>query len=120
MQSETGFPSSHQLKSYVAYKSRPPEIGGARCPVSGCWPSCTLLYPFYSLFCRTIWVSWHQKGKPFWILLEQEMMGWQGHQLDRMQIICTLLQTDNHASTSPLRFCRPDALPAAQPTASKH
>jgi len=23
MQSETGFPSSHQLKSYVAYKSRP-------------------------------------------------------------------------------------------------
>jgi len=39
MQSETGFPSSHQLKSYVASKS-PPEIGGARCPVSGCWPSC--------------------------------------------------------------------------------
>jgi len=30
------------------------------------------------------------------------MMGWQLHQLDRMQIICTLLQTDNHASTSPL------------------
>jgi len=20
-------------------------------------------------------VSWHQKGKPFWVLLEQEMMG---------------------------------------------
>ena len=47
-------------------------------------------------------------------------MGWQWHQLDHMQIICTLLQTDNHASTSPLRFYRPDALPAAQPTASKH
>ena len=28
------------------------------------------------------------------------MMGWQWHQLDNMQIICTLLQTDNHASTS--------------------
>jgi len=39
MQSETGFPSSHQLKSYVAYKSRL-KFGGARCPVSGCWPSC--------------------------------------------------------------------------------
>jgi len=26
-------------------------------------------------------------------------MGWQWHQLDHMQIICTLLQTDNHAST---------------------
>jgi len=41
-------------------------------------------------------------------------MGWQLHQLDHMQIICTLLQTDNHASTSPLRllqagcpFCPP-------------
>jgi len=25
------------------------------------------------------------------------MMGWQWHQLDHMQFICTLLQTDNHA-----------------------
>ena len=32
------------------------------------------------------------------------MMGWQWHQLDHMQIICTSLQTDNHAITSPLRF----------------
>jgi len=31
-------------------------------------------------------------------------MGWQWHQLDHMQIICTSLQTDNHASTSPLSF----------------
>ena len=29
------------------------------------------------------------------------------------------LQTDNHTSTPPLSFYRPDALPAAQPTASK-
>jgi len=83
----------------------------------------------------TTWVIRHQKGKPFWILLEQEMMGWQWHQLDHMQIICTSLQTDytniinahllnkdddNHASTLPLSFYRPDALPAAQPTVSKH
>jgi len=27
------------------------------------------------------------------------MMGWHWHQLDHMQIICTLLQTDNPAST---------------------
>ena len=33
--------------------------------------------------------------------------------------VCTLLQTDNHASTPPLSFYRPDALPATQPTASK-
>ena len=37
-----------------------------------------------------------------------------------MQIICTSLQTDNHASTSSLSFYRPDALPAAQPMTSKH
>jgi len=32
--------------------------------------------------------------------------------------VCTSLQTDNHASTPPLSFYRPDALPVAQPTAS--
>jgi len=46
-------------------------------------------------------------------------MGWQWHQLDHTQIICTSLQTDNHASTSPLSFYRLDALPATQLTASK-
>jgi len=46
-------------------------------------------------------------------------MGWQWHQLDHMQIISTSLQTDNHASNSPLSFYRMDALPAAKPTASK-
>jgi len=56
-------------------------------------------YYYNGLFSRTTWVSRHQKGKPFWILLEHEMMGWQCHQLDHMQIICTSLQTDNHTST---------------------
>jgi len=28
-----------------------------------------LLHPFNGLFSRTTWVSWHQKGKLFWILL---------------------------------------------------
>jgi len=32
------------------------------------------------------------------------MTGWQWHQLDHMQIICTSLQTDNYASTPPLSF----------------
>jgi len=36
--------------------------------------------------------------------MKQEMMGWQRHHLDHMQIICTSLQTDNHTSTSPLSF----------------
>ena len=47
------------------------------------------------------------KVKPIWILLKQDTVSVNG----------TSLQTDNHASTPPLR---PDALPAAQPTASKH
>jgi len=48
------------------------------------------------------------------------MMVWQWHQLDHMQIICTSFQTNNHDSTSSLIFYRPDALPDAQPTVSKH
>jgi len=52
--------------------------------------------------------------------MKQEMIEWQQHQLDHMQITCISLQTDNHASTSPLSFYRPDAFLAAQPTASKH
>jgi len=43
---------------------------------------------------------------------------WQWHQLGRMQV-CNSLQTDNHASTPPLIFYWPDALPAAQPSVSK-
>jgi len=55
-------------------------------------------------FSRTTWVSRHYQSKPFWILLEREMMGWQWHQLDHMQIICTSRQTDNHVTTSPVNF----------------
>ena len=45
---------------------------------------------------------------------------WQWHQLGHMQV-CTSLQTNNHASNPPRSvFYRPDALPAAQSTASKH
>jgi len=47
-------------------------------------------------------------------------MGWQWHQLDHIQIICTLLQTDNYASTLSFSFYRSDALPDAKATASKH
>ena len=42
--------------------------------------------------------------KPICILMMQEMIGWQWHQLNYMQIICTSLQTDNHASNSSLNL----------------
>jgi len=37
----------------------------------------THTHTFNGLFFRTTRVSRHQKDKPFWILLKQEMMGWQ-------------------------------------------
>jgi len=77
-------------------------------------------HPFNGLFSRIIWISRNQKVRPFWILMKHEMTGWQWHQLDHMQIICTSLQIDNHTSTSSLSLYRLDALPAAQPTVSKH
>jgi len=47
-------------------------------------------------------------------------MGWQWHRLDHMQIIYTSFQIGNHASTSPLSFYMPNALPVDKPTESKH
>jgi len=42
--------------------------------------------------------------------MKQEMMGWQWHQLNHMQIICTSLQTGNHARISSLYFLQLYAL----------
>jgi len=64
-------------------------------------------------------VSLYQKGKTNLDFTEARDSEWQWHQLSHTQV-CTLLQTDNHASTSPLSIYSPDALPATQPTASKH
>jgi len=64
-------------------------------------------------------VSRYQKGKTNLDFTEARDSEWQWHQLGRMQV-CTSLPTDNHASIPLLSFYMPDALPAAQPTASKH
>jgi len=64
-------------------------------------------------------VSWYQKGKTNLDFTEAKDSEWQWHQLGHMQV-CTLLHTDNYTNTSPLSFYRPDALPVAQATASKH
>ena len=65
---------------------------------------------------RDYQVSWYQKGKTNLDFTEARDSEWQWHQLGHMQV-CTSLQTDDHASTPPLRL---DALPAAQPRALKH
>jgi len=79
----------------------------------------THTHPFNGPFPGTTWVSRYQKGKTNLDFTEARDSEWPWHQLSHMQD-CTSLQTDNHASTPPLCFYRPDALPAAQPTASKH
>jgi len=71
----------------------------------------------------TKWVSQYQEDKTSPDLNEARddgVWGWEWHQLDHVQTICSLLQTDNHTDTSSLSFCRPDAVPDTQLTVSMH
>ena len=76
-------------------------------------------YNHLTAFSRTTWVSRYQKGKTNLDFTGARNSERQWHQLGHMQV-CTSLQTDNHASTHHSVFYRPYAIPAAQPTASKH
>ena len=65
----------------------------------------THTHSFNGPFSGTTQLSWYQKGKTnldFTEARDREWQ-WQWHWLGRMQV-CTLLQTDNHASTPPLIF----------------
>jgi len=72
-----------------------------------------------ALFPGLPWWAGTRKVKPTWILLKHETVSGNGISWGHM-LVCTLVQTDNHASSPPLSFYRPDALPATQPTASEH
>jgi len=61
-------------------------------------------------------VSQHQKGKTNLDFTEARDSEWQWHQLGHMQV-CTSLQTNNHASTPPLRFLQARC-PSCRPTNS--
>ena len=76
-------------------------------------------HPFNGPFSGTTRVRRYQKSKTNVDFTEARDSEWQWHQLGHMQV-CTSLQTDNHASTPPLSFYRPDTLPVAQLTTSKH
>ena len=77
-------------------------------------------HTFNGLFSRTTWVSRHQKGKPFWILLKQEMMDSSGISWT----ICKSFAPHSRQTTTSVPhhsiFYGPDAFPDAQPTVSKH
>jgi len=61
-------------------------------------------------------VSWYQKGKTNLDFTEARDSEWQWNLLGHMQV-CTLLQTDNHASTPPLSFLQAGC-PSCCPTNS--
>jgi len=63
----------------------------------------THTHPFNGPLSGNTQVSRYQKGKTNLDFTEARDSEWQLHQLSCMQV-CTLLQTDNHASTSPLCF----------------
>jgi len=61
-------------------------------------------------------VSQYQKGKTNLDFTEARGSEWQWHQLGHM-LVCTSLQTDNHASTPPLSFLQAGC-PSCSPTNS--
>ena len=75
--------------------------------------------PVQRPFSGTTWVSRYQKGKPNLDFTEARDSEWQWHQLGHMQV-CISLQIAMPVPHHSKVFYRPDALPAAQPTASKH
>ena len=72
--------------------------------------------PFNGPLSGTTRVSRYQKGKTNLDFSEARDSEWQWHQLGCVQV-CTLLQTDNHASTPPLSFLEADC-PFCCPTNS--
>jgi len=63
----------------------------------------THTHPFNGPSSGTTRVSRYRKGKTNLDFTEGRDSEWQWHQLGHMQV-CTSLQTDNHASTPPLKF----------------
>jgi len=63
----------------------------------------THTHPFNGPFSGTTQVSRFKKGKTNLDFTEARDSEWQWHHLGHMQV-CTLLQTDNHTSTTPLFF----------------
>ena len=63
-------------------------------------------------------MSRYQKGKTSLDFTEARDSEWQWHQLGHMQV-CTLPQTDNHASTQPLSFLQARCLSCCQTNSVK-
>jgi len=73
-------------------------------------------HPFNCPFSGTTQVSRYQKGKAVWILLKQVTVSGSGISWAVCKSALTRTTLAPHHSV----FYRPDALPATQPTVSKH
>jgi len=76
----------------------------------------THTHPLHGTLSGTTRVSRYQKGRTNLDFTGARDSEWQWHHLGHMQV-CTLLQTDNHASTPPLSFLRAGC-PSCRPTNS--
>ena len=76
----------------------------------------THTHPFIGLFSGTTQVSRYQKGRTNLDFIEARDSEWQWHQLGHIQVCIQITTPAPHHSV----FYRSDALPAAQPTVSKH
>jgi len=80
----------------------------------------THMHAFNGPLSGTIQVSWYQKGKTNLDFIDARDSEWQG----LSWAICKQSAPGSRQITMPAPhhsvFCRTDALPAAQPTASKH
>ena len=114
--------SEHNLCSWLIFLQLYldiPEIKSQKINSNSSSTKIPTLHPFNGPLSGTTQVSRYQKGKTNLDFTEARDSEWQWNPLGHMQV-CTSLQADNHTSTPLLSFYRPDALPAAQPTASKH
>ena len=100
---------------------------------ANCWWTHTLKHPLNSPLSGTTRVSQYQKGKTNLNFTEARNSVWQCHHQRHMQVCITFQSPDRKSLVNipipdrkpckhPITqfFYRPDALPAAQPTASKH
>ena len=108
------------------------EFPSALCYISPCFRFCitfpgqtadqyTRLHPFNSPLSRTTRVSQYQKSKTSPDLLEQETV--RGSGISWAILVCKSAPCPRQITTPALHhpaFQRPDVLPAAQPTVSKH
>jgi len=80
----------------------------------------TYTHPFNGPLSGTTQVSRYQKVKTNLDFTEARDSEWQWHQLGHMQVCTFVPDRKPHQHPITQFFYRPDALPAAQPTASKH